>query len=148
MTIHNEPSRALEHLQPVGFMLEVTLSPGIGEALKTQFERNLQDYMASQGWICRFTRWQGSIQNEHADLTLADQCDVLTWLAAQPNVCSAVVSDLEPVDDIEDIEGRQLRMTVHAVPTIAGSLLYRLGLITPEVFAQVLGGFIEPSHEA
>jgi hypothetical protein len=147
MSIHNESARYVEPQQPVGFMLEVTLSPGIGEVLQTQFQRNLDDYLSLQGWLGRFTLCQGAIWNEHTDLTLADQCDLLNWLSGQAYVCAAVVSELKPVDGIEDIEGRQLRMTVHSIPTIGGSLLYRLALITPEVFAQVLGGFIEPSYD-
>lgn len=147
MTTHHDSTQVADPRLPIGFMLEVTMSHGIGEALQRQFQRDLEDYLSSQGLQGSFTQWQGAIWNDQTDLTLADQCNLLTWLSVQPYVCAAVVSELKPVDGIEDIEGQQLRMTVYAVPTLAAGLLYRLRLIKPEVFAQVLGGFVEPHYD-
>jgi hypothetical protein len=145
MSLNSEPGQG-DPRQPIGFHMEVTLISGIPEVEQTRFQRNLEDYLSGRGIAFSLTQWMGAVWNDDTDLTLADQCDLLSWLHAQPYVGAAVVSELKAVDGIEDVEGTQLRMEVYSVASIAGCVLYRLGLIKPEVFAQVLGGFVVPHY--
>jgi hypothetical protein len=126
--------------------MEVTLITGIPEVEEIRFQRNLEDYLSGRGIACSLTQRMGAVWKDDTDLTLADQCDLMSWLNAQAYVSAAVVSELKLVDGIEDVEGTQLRMEVYSVASIAACVLYRLFLIQPEVFAQVLGGFVVPHY--
>jgi hypothetical protein len=115
--------------------------------MQAGFHRSVEDYCRNRSLQCRLTQCTGSLWRTETDLTLADQCDFICWLATQPGVCGAVVSALMAVDGIEDVEGPQLRIDALAPASAAGVLLYRLGLLKPEVLTRVLGGFVQPLYD-
>lgn len=133
---------------PIGFCFEVSLLAGLARHQQIGFQRELEDYCTGRELQYSFTQWMGTVWKEDTDLTLADQCDLLAWLAEQPGVCGAVVSALKPVSGIEDVEGPQLRMNVFAVACTASCLLYRLGLLQPHELAKTFGGFVQPLYQA
>lgn len=132
--------------QPEGFGVEITLLTGLYAAEQLEFERSLQDYLNGQGLQSIWTQCMGSVWKDDMDLTLTDQCDLMCWLAERADVAGAVVSQLRSIDGIEDVEGPQLRISTFTVAATAGRVLYRLGLLRPEEFARVLGGFVQPIY--
>ena len=127
MSQHSDPGQN-DPRRPIGFHMEVTLISGIPDAEQTRFQRNLEDYLSGRGFACSLTQWMGAVWKDDTDLTLSDQCDLLSWLHTQPYVGAAVVSELKPVEGIEDVrlherhivwtglEQRCMRLSIHRHP--------------------------------
>lgn len=140
----NDEGKQRSQDERLGFGVEVSLLSGLSFFELLDYQRSLEDHLNEQGLQSSWTQLKGSVWDAERDLSLADQCDFLCWLSEQPGVAAAVVSGLRPVDGDAQVDGPQLRMTAYGVSCVAGRLLYRLGLLKPEEFARVLGGFVQP----
>lgn len=135
--------------QAQGFWLGLRLPPGFPERDQVQMQRNLEDHLADLG-----LRIGGGAQRhlyiEAADLelTIADQVDLADWCllataATQISVTSFTSSHVMP-----PVTAKVLRIDRWDLATMSVSLLYRMGRIRAEQYAEILGGFLaDPNGE-
>lgn len=150
----------------LGFALRLTLRPGMAYAECRQIERWLEDYAERQGLQLTGHQLHQFVVARDRAVTVADQValidrlvnlpglvaarlgPIVTW-AALPAGADTVDDTHEPgayaeagpdIDDPPDDAFIEARSGDHAV--IGLTLLYRSGRLSPELYLQILGGFV------
>lgn len=128
---------------PPGFWLGLRLPPGMPERAEVQMQRSLEDHMADLGLrIGGGTQRHLFIEACDRELSLTDQIDLADWCLLRTQATQIVVTTLTGANKMPPVTTKVLRIDRWDLATIGVGLLYRMGRIKAEVYAEILGGFV------
>ncbi len=133
--------------ESTGFALQLELRPGLPLAECRHIERRLEDYAETQGLALAGHQLHQFVVATDRPVTVNDQVALLDWLVDMPGLVAARVGPIvahqdpagEPQDDVAFVQARTGDLAV-----IGLTLLYRCGRITPNLYLQILGGYVRP----
>lgn len=137
--------------ESTGFVLQLEARPGMPQRHLVQFERDLEDYVDSRGLSLRGHRMRYWISRQDTPASAADQVALLDWLHHHPAIAIARVGPVRPLRDGEDdssavmthaAEEGFVQLHTSDVALLGLAMLYRSGRIGPELYLQVLGGYV------
>ncbi|MBH9578155.1 hypothetical protein [Inhella proteolytica] len=142
-------ARAFDPATGQGFWLAFTPSPGMGERAERHLMRDLEDHLAQVGLrIDGGTQRHLYIRGTERELTLADQIDLVDWLLLRTTVARIDVTEFTDDATRIPVTSKVMRVGRWDLATLGVGLLYRIGRIKPELYAEILGGFVdEPNRE-
>lgn len=126
----------------LGFTIVVAPVPGTGLSQMRELERRIEDYADAHELQLAGHHLTYVVGAAERSLTPTDQVDMLDWLIGQPGVRTVRLSLLGAADTTASWSDGFLLVTSCDVPVIGLSLLYRCRRIAPELYLQILGGFV------
>lgn len=108
-------------------------------------ERQIEDYARERELLPRGCQLRWVLSSPQRSLSAADQVELLDWIVDRPGIAAVNLSQLLPdlAAPVPLSEG-YLRLTPLEPSVIGLTLLHRLGRIKPELYLEILGGFVRP----
>lgn len=133
------PSEAL------GFSFTLVLTPGMTWPQLLCLERQIEDYARERELTLEGHQLRYVLTSPQRNLSAADQVEFMDWMVDRAGVAAVNVSPLLPdlVAPVPLSEG-YLRLVPLDLPVVGLTLLHRLGRIRPELYLEILGGFVRP----
>lgn len=142
------PSLVPEH-HGHGFWIKLQLPPGMSTRTQTKRLRKLEDAIEDLGLqIGGGTQLHLFIEALGKELSLTDQIDLADWCLLHTEATEIVLTEFTAERVVPPAHGRVLRIGGWDLAAIGVALLYRMGRIKADLYAELLGGFVfEPTAE-
>lgn len=135
----NLPSEAL------GFSFSIVLTPGMTWPQMLNLERQIEDYARQHELTLEGHQLRYVLSSPQRDLSAADQVELMDWMVDRAGVAAVHVSPLLPdLAAPAPLSEGYLRFIPLELPVVGLTLLHRLGRIRPELYLEILGGFVRP----
>lgn len=131
--------------EALGFSFSIVPTPGMTWPQVVALERQIEDYARERELLPRGCQLRWVLSSPQRSLSAADQVELLDWIVDRPGIAAVNLSQLLPdlAAPVPLSEG-YLRLTPLEPSVIGLTLLHRLGRIKPELYLEILGGFVRP----
>lgn len=131
--------------EALGFSFSIVPTPGMTWPKVVALERQIEDYARERELLPRGCQLRWVLSSPQRSLSAADQVELLDWIVDRPGIAAVNLSQLLPdlAAPVPLSEG-YLRLTPLEPSVIGLTLLHRLGRIKPELYLEILGGFVRP----
>lgn len=130
----------------LGFTLQLEPRPGAPLRELRTLERSLEDYALAHELVLSGHQLHFVVTAAERSLTAADQVGLLNWLIDQSGHIGVRVSPLTRRPAGASPQDGYLHARVADVAMIGLTILYRCGRVAPELYLQILGGFVRPAQ--
>ncbi len=127
----------------LGFWIQLKLQPGLSARTQTKRLRKLEDAIDGLGLqIGGGTQLHLYIEGHGKELSLTDQIDLADWCLLHTEATEIVLTEFTSERWLPPAHGRVLRIGGWDLAVIGVALLYRMGRIKADLYAELLGGFV------
>jgi len=126
-----------------GFWIQLRMPPGLSARTQTKRLRRLEDAIDGLGLqIGGGTQLHLFIETPSKELSLTDQIDLADWCLLNTEATEIVLTEFTEERGLPPTHGRVLRIGGWDLAVIGVALLYRMGRIKADLYAELLGGFV------
>jgi hypothetical protein len=131
--------------ESLGFSFSIVPVPGLTWPQASMIERQLEDFARERELMLGGHHLQRVLWSLQRSLSAADQVEFLNWAVDLPGIVAINLSPLLPDQSLPaPLSEGYLRLAPLDLPVVGLTLLHRLGHIKPELYLEILGGFVRP----
>ena len=131
--------------EALGFSFSIVPVPGMTWPQLVALEREIEDFAQARELWLGGDQLRRVLTSPQRSLSAADQVELLDWLVDRPGIAAVNLSPLLPgLGFPAPLSEGYLRLMPLEPAVIGLTLLYRLGHIKPELYLEILGGFVRP----
>lgn len=131
--------------EALGFSFSIVPVPGMTWPQLAALERQIEDFARERELMLGGHQLQHVLWSLQRSLSAADQVEFLDWVVGVAGIASVNLSPLLPDQDLPAPLSQGYLRLMPLEPVVIGlTILHRLGHIKPELYLEILGGFVRP----